>query len=105
MWRFPAIFLCIHHKLWSLKLHIQTSGKLLFAAVRSFWVEVCCRWIGIGLDFRWIHGNSNSVLLGIASVPQEKQTQPGPLPREVGTCYLLAKSRAFWYLPHSLRSR
>src|SRR5229473_4102027 len=72
MWRFPAIFLCIHHKSRALNLRIQTSGELLFAAIRPIRVEVCCRRIGIGLDFRWVHGNSNSVLLGVASVPEEK---------------------------------
>ncbi len=82
MWFFPAIFLCIHHKSWALNLGIQASRELLLAAIRSIRIEVCRRWIGIGLDFRWVHGKSNSVLLGIASVPQEKQTQPGPLPRE-----------------------
>ncbi len=77
MWFFPAIFLCIHHKSWALNLGIQASRELLLAAIRSIRIEVCRRWIGIGLDFRWVHGNRNSVLLGIASVPQEKQISAG----------------------------
>src|SRR2546428_9701340 len=74
---FPATFLCIYHKSWSLNLRIQTSGELLFAAIRPIRVEVCCRRIGIGLDFWWVHGNSNSVVRGVAAVPQEKLISAG----------------------------